>query len=44
MLDALADGAVHGKIVLYDVRSGYGETVRYRGSGASRRRPRAVAV
>ena len=46
MLDALADSDVRDKIVLYDVPfTSYGETVKYRGSGASRAAARgAVAV
>ncbi len=46
MLDALPDSAVRGRIVLYDVPfTSYGETVKYRGSGATRAAARgAVAV
>jgi len=45
-LEALPDGAVEGKIVLYDVPfTTYTETVKYRGSGATRAAARgAVAV
>ena len=45
-LDSLGEAGVRGKIVLYDVPfKSYGETVRYRGSGASRAaRYGAVAV
>ncbi|HZL85878.1 MAG TPA: M20/M25/M40 family metallo-hydrolase [Candidatus Krumholzibacteria bacterium] len=46
MLDSLPDSALRGKIVLYDVPfTTYGETVKFRGNGASRAATRgAVAV
>jgi carboxypeptidase Q len=44
-LDALPDSAVRGKIVLYDVPfTTYGETVKYRGDGASRAAARGAVA
>ena len=44
-LDSLPDGAVRGRIVLYDVPfTNYGETVRYRGQGANRAAARGAVA
>jgi carboxypeptidase Q len=44
-LDSLPDSAVRGRIVLYDVPfTGYGATVRYRGTGAGRAAARGAVA